>query len=44
MVVALSVLVPEGVMLVTGVKTPAMAVLSESMEPAIKRVCGTIFS
>ncbi|KAM3244178.1 hypothetical protein ACQJBY_055851 [Aegilops geniculata] len=37
MVVALLVLVPEGIMLVTGVKTPAMAVLSGSMEPAIKK-------
>ncbi|XP_044955409.1 signal peptidase complex catalytic subunit SEC11A-like [Hordeum vulgare subsp. vulgare] len=37
MVVALLVLVPEGLMLVTGVKAPAMAVLSESMEPGIKK-------
>ncbi|KAM3244149.1 hypothetical protein ACQJBY_055832 [Aegilops geniculata] len=37
MVIALLVLVPEGMMLVTGVKSPTMAVLSESMEPAIKK-------
>ena len=43
MVVALLVLVPEGMMLVTGVKSPAMAVLSESMEPAIKKVRDTIY-
>ncbi|KAM3224599.1 hypothetical protein ACQJBY_057774 [Aegilops geniculata] len=36
-VIALLVLVPEGIMLVTGVKTPAMAVLSGSMEPGIKK-------
>ncbi|KAF7086175.1 hypothetical protein CFC21_089501 [Triticum aestivum] len=37
MVFALFVLMPEGMVLVTGVKSPAMAVLSESMEPAIKK-------
>ena len=43
MVFALFVLMPEGMVLVTGVKSPAMAVLSESMEPAIKKVRDTIY-
>lgn len=37
-VVVSFVAVPRGMMLVTGVESPAMAVLSGSMEPAIKKV------
>ncbi|CAM0947107.1 unnamed protein product [Alopecurus aequalis] len=37
MVVVLLVLIPEGAMLVTGVRSPAMVVISGSMEPALKK-------